>query len=151
MFWVTALTTPCRFVGNYESLTGTYCIHLHGRAERRKDFSETLATPATRGHGKVTYVHHLRRHNSLLDVIIFFSSTFRNETFFSYSLQLKNVCFKSVSQSVQRLPTAWTIRDLNSGWGEVYHTHPDRPWAPLSFIYNGYRVIPGSKAAGTWR
>jgi len=27
--------TPCRFVDNYESLAGTYCIHLHGRAERR--------------------------------------------------------------------------------------------------------------------
>jgi hypothetical protein len=82
MFWVTAFMKPCRFVGNYESLTGTCCIHLHGRAERRKDFSETLATPATRGHSKVTYVHHLRRHKSLRDVIIFFSSTFCNETFF---------------------------------------------------------------------
>jgi len=28
---------------------------------------------------------------------------------------------------------------------------PDRPWGLTSLPYNGYRVIPGGKAAGAWR
>jgi len=27
----------------------------------------------------------------------------------------------------------------------------DRPWGPPSLLYNGYRVLPGGKAAGGWR
>jgi len=39
----------------------------------------------------------------------------------------------------------------NNGGGEISHTRPDRPWGPPSLPYNGYRVFPGSKAAGAWR
>jgi hypothetical protein len=39
----------------------------------------------------------------------------------------------------------------NPGGGEIFSTRPDRPWGPPSLLYNGYRVIPGSKAAGAWR
>ena len=35
--------------------------------------------------------------------------------------------------------------------GEIFPTRPDRPWAPPSLLYNGYRVFPGGKAAGAWR
>jgi len=28
---------------------------------------------------------------------------------------------------------------------------PGWPWGPPSLLYNGYRGIPGGKAAGTWR
>jgi len=35
--------------------------------------------------------------------------------------------------------------------GQIFRTRPDRPWDPLSLLYNGYRVFPGGKAAGTWR
>jgi len=35
--------------------------------------------------------------------------------------------------------------------GEIFRTRPDRPWDPSSFLYNGYRVFPGGKAAGAWR
>ena len=35
----------------------------------------------------------------------------------------------------------------NTGGGEIYRTCPDRLWGPHSPIYNGYRVIPGGKAA----
>jgi hypothetical protein len=35
--------------------------------------------------------------------------------------------------------------------GEIFHIRPDRPWGPLSLLYNGYRVIPRCKAAGEWR
>ena len=31
--------------------------------------------------------------------------------------------------------------------GDTFSTHPDRPWGPPSLLYNGYRVIPGGKAA----
>ena len=33
----------------------------------------------------------------------------------------------------------------NPGGGEIFRTCPDRPWVPLSLMYNGYRVFPGSK------
>ena len=29
--------------------------------------------------------------------------------------------------------------------GEIFRTCPDRPWGPLSLLYNGYRVFPGNK------
>jgi hypothetical protein len=28
---------------------------------------------------------------------------------------------------------------------EIFRTCPDRPWGPLSLLYNGYRVFPGGK------
>jgi len=34
---------------------------------------------------------------------------------------------------------------IESRWGETFHTSPDRPWGPLSLLYNGYRVFPGGK------
>jgi len=33
--------------------------------------------------------------------------------------------------------------------GEIFRTRPDRPWGPPSLLYNGYRVFPRGKAAGT--
>jgi hypothetical protein len=29
--------------------------------------------------------------------------------------------------------------------GARFSTHPDRPWGPPSFLYNGCRVFPGGK------
>jgi len=37
------------------------------------------------------------------------------------------------------------LRGSNSGGGEIFRTCPDRPWAPPSLLYNGYRVYPGGK------
>jgi hypothetical protein len=51
-----------------------------------------------------------------------------------------------VAQSVWRLATGWTVRGSNPGVGEIFRTRPDRP----SLLYNGYRVLPGGKAAGAW-
>ena len=39
---------------------------------------------------------------------------------------------------------------IESRWGEIFRTRPDRPWGPPSLLYNGYRVFPGGKAAGAW-
>jgi hypothetical protein len=40
---------------------------------------------------------------------------------------------------------------IESRWGgENFRTRPDRPWGPPSLPYNGYRVLPGGKAAGVW-
>ena len=44
-----------------------------------------------------------------------------------------------------------TVRGSNPSGGENFRTRPDRPWGPPSLLYNGYRVIPGGKAAGAWR
>jgi len=41
--------------------------------------------------------------------------------------------------------TGWTVRASNSSGGEIFRTCPDRPWGPLSLLYNGYRVFPGGK------
>ena len=34
---------------------------------------------------------------------------------------------------------------IESRWGEIFLTSPDRPWGPPSLLYNGYRVFPGGK------
>jgi len=39
---------------------------------------------------------------------------------------------------------------IESRWGEIFLTRPDRPWGPLSHLYNGNRVFSGGKAAGAW-
>ena len=40
---------------------------------------------------------------------------------------------------------------IESRWGEIFRTRPDRAWGPPSLLYNGYRVFPGGKAARAWR
>ena len=41
---------------------------------------------------------------------------------------------------------------IESRWGgKIFGTRPDRPCGPPSLLYNGYRVIPGGKAAEAWR
>jgi len=44
----------------------------------------------------------------------------------------------------KRIATGWTVRGSNpgGGGGEIFHTHPDRPWG---------RVFPGCKVAEAWR
>jgi hypothetical protein len=42
------------------------------------------------------------------------------------------------------------VLGLNPGKGERFCNHPDEPWCPPSFQYNGYQVIPGSKVTGAW-
>ena len=32
-----------------------------------------------------------------------------------------------------------------------FRTRPDRPWAPPSLLYSGYRVFQGGKVGGAWR
>ena len=43
------------------------------------------------------------------------------------------------------------IESRGGGGGEIFRTRPDQPWGALSLLYNGYRVFPGGKAAGSWR
>jgi len=37
------------------------------------------------------------------------------------------------------------VPGIESRWGEIFLTCPDRPWSPPSLLYNGYRVFPGVK------
>ena len=37
---------------------------------------------------------------------------------------------------------------IESRWGEIFRTYPDRRRGPPSLLYNGYWVLPGGKAAG---
>jgi hypothetical protein len=34
---------------------------------------------------------------------------------------------------------------IESQWGRIFRTCPDRPWGPPSLLYNEYRVFPESK------
>ena len=34
---------------------------------------------------------------------------------------------------------------IESQWGEIFRTCPNRPWGPHSLMYNGYRVFPEGK------
>ena len=34
---------------------------------------------------------------------------------------------------------------IESRWGEIFRTSPDRPWGLPSLLHNGYRVFPGGK------
>jgi hypothetical protein len=34
---------------------------------------------------------------------------------------------------------------IESRWGEIFRTCPDRRWGPPSLLKNGYRIFPGSK------
>jgi hypothetical protein len=42
-------------------------------------------------------------------------------------------------------------REWNPGGDKIFRNRPDRPWCPPSLLYNGYRIFPGGKAAGSWR
>ena len=42
---------------------------------------------------------------------------------------------------IQRLVTGWAVLGSNPRGGEIFRI-PDRPWGPLSLLYNGYRVFP---------
>jgi hypothetical protein len=44
-----------------------------------------------------------------------------------------------------------SLRGSNPRGGGIFRTRPDRPWGPPSLLCNGYRLSPGSKAAGAWR
>ena len=34
---------------------------------------------------------------------------------------------------------------IESWWGNIFRTCPDRPWGPPSLLYNGYQIFPGVK------
>jgi hypothetical protein len=36
---------------------------------------------------------------------------------------------------------------IESRWGKIFHTYPDRLQGPPSLLYNGYRVFPGGKGS----
>jgi hypothetical protein len=50
------------------------------------------------------------------------------------------------------IATRYTIDGpgIESRGCEIFHTRPDWPRGPPNLLYNGYRVFPGSKAAGSW-
>ena len=61
--------------------------------------------------------------------------------------------FWFVAQHLNHWATAvlsgWTVRGSNPGRGEIFRNYPDRTWVPPILLYNGYRVIPGGKMAGS--
>ena len=41
--------------------------------------------------------------------------------------------------------------EIESQWGEIFRSHPQRPWGPPCLLYKGRRIIPGGKVAGVRR
>jgi hypothetical protein len=39
---------------------------------------------------------------------------------------------------------------IESRWGDIFPTSPERPCGPPSLLYDGYQVFHGGKASGTW-
>jgi hypothetical protein len=49
--------------------------------------------------------------------------------------------------SVVSIATCYGLEgpEIESRWGEIFRTYPDRLRDPPSLLYNGYRVFPGGK------
>ena len=59
---------------------------------------------------------------------------------------LRHVALREPGGSVGiGMATGWAVRGSNHVGGEIFRTRPDRPWCPVSLLYNGYRVFPGGK------
>ena len=56
-------------------------------------------------------------------------------------------CFNPFFGSSVGIATAYGLDGpgIESRWGEIFRTSPDRPWGPPNLLYNGYRVFPGGK------
>jgi hypothetical protein len=56
-------------------------------------------------------------------------------------------CNKSGPGSVVGIATAYELDGpgIDSRWGEIFRTCPDRPWDPPNLLYKGYRIFPGGK------
>jgi len=54
----------------------------------------------------------------------------------------------AIVYSVQRLAMKWKAGDSKCGAGEIFRTPPERPQAPPSELFRGYRVsFPGVKSS----
>jgi len=47
-----------------------------------------------------------------------------------------------MNMTVELVPS---LRQVNPGGREIFHTCPDQPWGPPSLLYNEYWVFPGGK------
>jgi len=61
-----------------------------------------------------------------------------------------NEMWARIAQLVQQLALGWTVRKSNPSGGEIFCTHPDRPWGQPSLLYNWYQVFPRDKVAREW-
>jgi hypothetical protein len=90
---------------------------------------------------------------------VFMSSSQFNETQFSLAVVKRIMSFCNnftlrflISNlkytSVVGIATRYGLEGpgIESRWGEIFHTYPNRLWGPPSLLYNGYRVFPGGKS-----
>ena len=57
------------------------------------------------------------------------------------------VCFNGGPGSSVGIATDYELDGpgIESLWGAIFHTRPDRPWGPPSHLYNGYQIFPEGK------
>ena len=61
---------------------------------------------------------------------------------------IKNITLRE-SQTRGESPRVKMVPGIESRWGHIFRTRPDRSWTPLSLLYNGYRVsFPGVNRPG---
>jgi hypothetical protein len=66
----------------------------------------------------------------------------------TYPFIFPTVLLYNVSRySVDGIATRYGLEGpgIESRWGEIFRTYPDRLRGPHSLLYNGYRVFPGGK------
>ena len=101
-------------------------------------------------------------HSTVLDIHLgmtnFVARPFFSEAFSTTLIQTSLFMYKSYyTANLVLCSVGITTRyeldgpGIESRWGDIFSTHPDWPWGLPSLLHNGYRVIPGSKAAGAWR
>jgi hypothetical protein len=76
----------------------------------------------------------------VLGSLVYFQRLF---IFFAYGAMGRDSDSLRAGRSGDRIP-------VGGGGGEIFRTRSAWPWGPPSLLYNGYRVFPGDKAAGTW-
>jgi len=66
-----------------------------------------------------------------------------------YSAFIARLCNESGPGSSVGIVTGYGLdgQEIESRWGEILRTCPDRLWAPPSLLYNGYRNFPGVKSS----
>ena len=116
---------------------------------------KTCDSPTRRFHGSATVLHI----NKALDCTANFNSIIHRQSQSYYQSISGTHCYSFVTSfpsSPGKLSRySDSLRAGRSGdhipvGGKIFRTLPDRPWGPLSLLYNGYRVFPGRKEAGTW-
>ena len=127
--------TVCRiFLSSYDSMSHFFISHTIGPTDILH-FSPAPHFKTIQIFSDVSkFRHHIKLHSEY-SISTVCSLIFKGRYYNNY---------RPVAQSVEQLPTGWTVRGSNPGRARLY-ARSDQPWGPTSLLYNGYQVFPGGK------